>query len=81
MASGPAAAPGVHPAGLKFFLYAAEVGDFLLGSDGPYYLAQVVMTAGSGEVTATVKSTNPRPDAGQAFLALLRASLAPLGAR
>ncbi len=81
MASGPIpAGPGAMP-GFKFFLYASEVGDLLLGSDGAFYLAQVVVTGGSGDVSATVKVTSNQPESTMAFLSILKSAFSPFGLR
>ena len=79
MASGPLpAGPGTAP-GLKFFIYASEVGDLLSGGDGAMYLAQVILTGGSGDVSATIKTTSAQSDAVRAFVDILKAALSPLG--
>lgn len=72
MASG--ALPG--GAGFKFFMHAAEPEDLLLGSDGPVYLAQVMLTAPSGEcsiVVKTVSSTQSARDFADTIIGALSA--------
>jgi len=75
MASGPL--PSGTPPGLKFFLYAGEVGDLLSNTDGALFLAQIIISP--GDVTANIKTTSNQPQSIKDFLDILKTSLASLG--
>ena len=67
---------------MKFFIYGSEEGDLLSGSDGAIYVAQLIVIADSGDVSAVVKSTHPSSTSGQAFADLLHSILsASFGSR
>jgi hypothetical protein len=71
MASGPLPVnPGESSStGFKFFVYAVEIEEDLLGgsTDGPLYLVQLVINTVSGNVDIVLKSTSPSPSAEQRF--------------
>jgi hypothetical protein len=77
MASGQLQCPG---GGSKFFLYAQEQDDFLLGTDGPIHLAMLSWMTATGELSVQVKTDHSAPaDAGLAFAETLASALTPLG--
>lgn len=82
MASGPLAGnDGSSTLGLKFFLSAAESGNFLTAESGPLYLLQLSVTSRAAEVTVILKTTSTRSDGGLHFLEYLTNVFRPFGLR
>ena len=74
IASGPLQSSG---GGSKFFLYAQEQDDYLLGGEGPKYLALMSCLSPTGEVQVQVRTTHISASrASEAFLDVLFSQLA-----